>query len=566
MPTLEEVLVSRIAKGKEYYEHLMEECKDPLTLSTATLMAQLRKNENTAYGKKYNFKDIRNVEEFRANVPFSTYYDYEDYILEFINGDQNAKLGSYDGELLCMALSSGSTGVYKKIPVSIESTRTTIDTTNLHAYIQYETHPHKPVKHRRWVNAIVNQFIQRYPNGMKGGAISGFMMEATDKDLCRAMFTTPSESMFYESTEIDNAYIRIRYGLMERELSVISAAFAPVIFYMIIYFLDNRETIINDIEHGTIDEDIKMPVDLRESLLKELRPDPERAQELRDIFESYTDENYNGIMSKIWPDLKVICAIGSATFKPFTEKLLGFFDKKVCFDYHIYAASEGIFATTIALNDEKAVLIPSSSFFEFIPVENADDDKPDTLLINELEVGKEYEIVITNLSGFFRYRIGDVIIVADKIYDTPQIVFSYRLKQLANMCGEKTNEKHMRSAISELEKWLGIPIYEYALYPDTNVTPMRYLFLLEVRDPVDKSVEEVGEYLHEQLRLANNDIAYCEDDGEMGRTKVVFVQPETFKLFEEMRIFNGTPSNQIKPVRIIDTEDKKNFFFGLLDK
>ncbi len=566
MLTLEEILQSSIAKGKVYYERLMEECKNPLEVSTATLMAQLRKSENTDYGRKYNFKDIKTVEDYKVNVPFSTHDNYKDYIQEFLNGDENAKLGFYDGKLVCMALSSGSTGEYKKIPVSMEEIKKTADINNLHKYLQYETHPHKPIKRARGVSTIVNQFIQRYPNGLRGGAVSGFMLEAVGRDYCRATFTTPSESIFYESIKIDNSYIRIRYGLMERDISVISATFSPVLFYMIIYLLNNREIILNDIELGTIDESIKMPADLREELLKELRPDPERAKELRDIFESCTDDNYDGIMSRVWPNLRVILTIGSATFKPFTEKLLRFFDEKVCFDYFLYGASEGIFATTTTLDDEKCVLIPSASFLEFIPIENVDDDKPETLLINEIEIGKEYEIVITNLSGFFRYRIGDVVRVEGKVHDTPQIVFSYRLKQLANMCGEKTNEKHMRAAIRELEKWLGVPVYEYALYPDTSVTPMRYVFLLEVRNPVNRSPEEIGEYLHEQLRLANNDIAYCEDDGEMGRTKVNLVQPETFMLYDEMRIYRGTPSNQIKPVRIIDTEEKKKFFFGLLQK
>ena len=60
------------------------------------------------------------------------------------------------------------------------------------------------------------------------------------------------------------------------------------------------------------------------------------------------------------------------------------------------------------------------------------------LTLDQLEVGKEYEIIITNLSGFYRYRIRDVIRVAGYHGRTPQITFSYRISQMVNLAAEKT--------------------------------------------------------------------------------------------------------------------------------
>ncbi len=57
-------------------------------------------------------------------------------------------------------------------------------------------------------------------------------------------------------------------------------------------------------------------------------------------------------------------------------------------------------------------------------MEDSGNGRP--LLMDELEVGKEYELIVTNLSGFYRYRLGDVIRVTGYHNECPMLVFSYR--------------------------------------------------------------------------------------------------------------------------------------------
>ncbi|MBR0418502.1 MAG: GH3 auxin-responsive promoter family protein, partial [Erysipelotrichaceae bacterium] len=73
-----------------------------------------------------------------------------------------------------------------------------------------------------------------------------------------------------------------------------------------------------------------------------------------------------------------------------------------------------------------------SCYYEFIPV----DDETKILSLDELEIGKEYEIVITNQAGFYRYRCGDVIKVLDYLNYCPYINFSSRKGTLLNITGE----------------------------------------------------------------------------------------------------------------------------------
>ena len=73
-------------------------------------------------------------------------------------------------------------------------------------------------------------------------------------------------------------------------------------------------------------------------------------------------------------------------------------------------ASEGMISVPYRLNDEKSVPVPDSMFYEFLPTD-ADDDFSKIVTIDQLETGKEYEVIVTNLSGFYRFwNSSDVLI------------------------------------------------------------------------------------------------------------------------------------------------------------
>ena len=150
-----------------------------------------------------------------------------------------------------------------------------------------------------------------------------------------------------------------------------------------------------------------------------LKKRPERAAELRKIFQEGFD---TPIAPRFWPNLSYISAIGTGGFAIYAEKVKQF-TGSIPIDYSVYAASEGIFASASAMNDPKYDLLTDSCFFEFLPTDGSGDEAH-PLTLDKLEVGKEYEIIITNLSGFYRYRIKDVVRVLGYHNTTPQITFA----------------------------------------------------------------------------------------------------------------------------------------------
>ena len=214
------------------------------------------------------------------------------------------------------------------------------------------------------------------------------------------------------------------------------------------------------------------------------------------------------------------------------------------------------------MGDESYVLLPESGFYEFIPARGGDDER--TYNIDELEVGEDYEIVITNLSGLYRYRIRDVIRVTGYYNETPLVRFIYRKNQLVSIAGEKTNEESLRWTVEEFSRESGVEVVDYSVYEDTATAPGRYVILIEPVRAVRKGeIPGLRELMESTLMRANPAYGEMVMSGTLSPLKLVILQQQTYLLYRDMMIAKGASANQLKPVRLIDTPFKEQFFFAL---
>jgi hypothetical protein len=236
--------------------------------------------------------------------------------------------------------------------------------------------------------------------------------------------------------------------------------------------------------------------------------------------------------------------------------------KSIPFNNLCYAASESFMAVARHMGDESYVLIPDGGFYEFIPARAEDDSK--TLNIDELEVGEDYEIIITNLSGFYRYRIQDIVRVTGYYNETPMLRFVYRKNQLVSIAGEKTNEEALRWAVNEFSIHSGLSVSDYSVFADLSTSPGHYVILMEPGRIVPE--DEVPHYrniIESTLMHANPSYGEKVRSGVLNPLELVFVQQQTYLLYRDMMVMRGASPNQLKPVRVIDSPAKEKFFFGL---
>lgn len=170
---------------------------------------------------------------------------------------------------------------------------------------------------------------------------------------------------------------------------------------------------------------------------------------------------------EIWPNLLVF-GHGGVAFEPYKkgfEKLLG----KPLIYIDTYLASEGFLAYQPRPSAAGMQLVMDNGiFFEFVPFNDVNfntegdiKENPETLMVDEVEEGKEYAILISTCAGAWRYLIGDTIKFVDK--EKAQIVITGRTKHFLSLCGEHLSVDNMNKAIDLVSQDLGITVKEFTV-------------------------------------------------------------------------------------------------------
>ena len=552
-----DVMREYISGGLRALERMEEAAPRGGEISRETLMRLIRENQDTEYGRKYGFREIRSYADYAAKVPFSTYEDYEPYIERMLCFNQKNLLTAR--ETVYYAHTSGTTGASKMIPCTRETLELLFTAVFQRVFGAYDRELRESggagLPEGRGVS-LVESRIGYTPYGTAHGAISEIMNRPEDLPFFNAL----PEELVCPRGEFDRRHVKMLFALRERRLSFFLSTFSPMIHDMLVYVRGNWRRLCDDLEAGRIDAGVTVDPGLRRRLEAKLSPDPERAAEIRRIMEAHED---GAFVPLLWPDLKRIGTVGSATFAPHLEKLRPMLGDGVSVDYLGYVCSEAVIGAPLHGEEPFYMLLPYGGFYEFLPVEEGAEERP--LLMEELETGKEYELVVTNLSGFYRYRLGDVIRVTGWHGQCPLIVFSYRKNQLISMYGEKVTETALRGAVEAMAEESGIAVTEYSVYADTATDPGHYTVLLESdREIRPEAWPRCAEILNRKLCQAHDSYRQKIENRVMLPLEVKFVQPQTYALYRDLKVMGGASPNQIKPVHVIPEGRMKRFFFGLL--
>jgi hypothetical protein len=559
------IFTINVHKGRKIAKRFEAVTKEAAAVNQNLLLDLIQRNAETEYGQKYDFANIHSLSDYQAKVPFSTYDDYAAMVDRTVK-DNESGLMTVDS-VVHYALTSGSVDNPKKIPVTEATIQHYREYMSQYSFALIDQKLAGKWKKGRGLNLVEIKF-ETLPNGCYAGSISGRGAYSI-KNILHLMFTSPQEITFPKET-MDAKYLHLRFALPERELSFIISAFMTSISDLMKYLEMNWEMLVEDIERGTINPEIKISPELRQALEERLRPDPARAAELKAAFQQGFAEP---IIPRIWPEFAFVFAIGSGSFSVYTDKMRSYLGSIPIY-FSAYAASESLMAICDDIEKQEFVLIPDSAFFEFIPLETDAEageavaaNLPKTLTMEQLEVGKDYEIVLTNRSGFYRYRIKDVVRVLGWHNQAPKIKFVYRLNQMVSIAGEKTTEESVAWAVTEFAKAVGCQLVDYSVYADTTVSPGRYVVFVETEKPLSLCrLEEYRQVIEAKLSTANPSIGSKIASGVLGLTDIKFVQAETYALYRDMMMMRGISGNQIKPVRVFDTPVKEKFFFALIEK
>lgn len=547
----QEILESKIKRGRVFLEKLEKASLNGFEENKKLLFKLIEENKNTDYGKKYNFENIKTIEDYFKNVPFSEYEDYEEYVKRIALGEKNVLSAR---NTVHFATSSGSSGTPKLIPMCLEAEQLFAAYTHGMCFAVMDRELGENWVKGRGVSFTEVRF-KPTESGISSGAVSG-KVRYQHRETENLTYTTPI-CVSYPQEKMNFRYLHIRFALAEENLSFITCTFMTAAADIMQFLQENWKEIVNDIKNGTISDEFLVPEDIRKELEPIIKPMPERAEFLENEFE----KGFKGIIPRIWKNMSFLFGIGGGSFKVYTEKIR-YYLGNVKIHFSVYSSSEGIFAAPVESESEDMVLIPFSAFYEFRDIEN---DSEEIVTMDKVETGKDYEIIITNISGLYRYRIKDVVRVTGFYNTLPKIRFLYRLNQLINIAGEKTNDSCMNAVMEEFAKESGLSLTEYSVYADTASSPGRYVVFAECEGE-NKDRKKAAEITEKYLCRLNPSYDEKIQNGKLKNLKFYFLKKDTYEVYRELMAVKGVSPNQLKPVRIIDNPFREKFFFSMREK
>ena len=521
----------------------------------------MRKNKTTVYGKLHNFKDVKSIEDYQKIVPLSVYDDYDDYVWRMANGEKGLITNMY---VRRFTESSGSTGKQKLVPLSYWAEwvcQCFSFSAPIGCAVKYFGRKGRPLPPQ---NGLLTAEIGC--RKVKGGTISclSSIPLLNVKPIITLFTTSPREVLFPDpDSNMDMNYLKLRYALPNKKISYLGTIFITTLESMFFYMEENWEMLCDDIEKGIINDSIKMPEDLRQKFNKKLKPNPKRANELREEFKKGFDSS--PIIPRIWPRVGWMYGMGTGSLSFYAKKLRRYIGEDLPMHYLGYTATEAFMAVPIELNSYDYVILPQNGFYEFRPIDQEGYDN--LLTIKDLEVGKEYEIILTNMSGFYRYRIMDVIKVTGYYNQSPMITFQYRLNQIANISGEKVSSLAFDEMVANLSEATGDLYIGYSIYADRSTSPGHYKLFLELSEDISEEKKATyNQQFEKYLCQGNVSVEPLIKSGALGHPEVKFLKKGTYDEYREVLRSRGANLNQVKPLKVIDTDEKRDFFFSHIEE
>jgi hypothetical protein len=376
------------------------------------------------------------------------------------------------------------------------------------------------------------------------GTTGGFKQMGRINDM---ILSSPTDIMRVNDQKASR-YLHLLFGLRHELLWTIMAFFPATILFCMRDLQAQSEQLLRDLADGTINPELELPAEIRTGLEQRLRPERARARELTALLES---DHFD--VPHIWPDLGCILTATGGGFRFYADQLRPFLGDLPVFS-PVYASSEASIGYGFSLEQPYYLLLPEPSYMEFLPEEQMDDPQARPIPAWQAETGSSYEVIVTTLSGFLRYRLHDIVRVADFVGQTPIIEFVERQGQLIDVVGEKTAEHHIVEAIAAACYRVNARLLDYFVTPDTEQTPARYLLAIEgwkSGSTTSHIIRELLGAVEAALRKAAPDYDEERELGTLGPMGLALLKEGAFERLREERIASGGSANQIKTPHVI---------------
>lgn len=364
------------------------------------------KARHTEFGKAHGFETINTYEEFKNRVPVRDYEQLKPWFDRMIAGEENI---FWPGKPVYLAKTSGTTSGVKYIPITRDSAP--------------------------------------YHVGSARDAVFCHLARTGDASVMdgRMIFLSGSP-------ELDE-----KNGMLVGRLSGISNHMVPgwlkknQVPSWQTNCIEDWETKVDAIVEETKDLDMRLISGI-----------PAWVQM---YFERLLERTGKKTVTELFPNFSVF-VYGGVNYEPYRAKLESLMGRSVP-SVETYPASEGFFAYSDPEGGEGLLLLADNGiFYEFIPTEEYFNENPTRLRLPDVEIGKNYALVLNTNAGLWGYSIGDTVKFLSK--DPYRIIVSGRIKHYISAFGEHVIGEEVDFAMREASAAFGAEVVEFHVAPQVN--------------------------------------------------------------------------------------------------
>jgi len=380
--------------------------KNAVAAQESTLKQLIAAAKHTSFGKDHQFSAIKNYEDFKRLVPVRDYEELRPYIDRVVAGEEDVL---WKGKPAYFAKTSGTTSGAKYIPISKESMPEHIKAARnaLLTYV-HET------GNTNFVNGKMI-FLQGSPvmstkNGIKVGRLSGIVANLVPAYLQKNRLPSYATNCIEDWEEKVDAIVEETY---QEDMTLISGIPPWVQMYF------------------------------------DKLTEKTGGRQIKDIFKNFQLFVYGGV-----------------NYEPYRAKIEASIGRKVD-SIETYPASEGFIAYQDRQADKSLLLLAKAGmFYEFIPADEYYNEHPTRLSLEEVELEKNYALILNTNAGLWGYSIGDTVKFVSK--NPYKIYVTGRIKHFISAFGEHVIGEEVEQALLSVANEEGVGITEFTVAPQVN--------------------------------------------------------------------------------------------------
>ena len=471
-------IVPLMAKRKvKEIEHILN---NPIDLTEAKLKSILEKHSNTAFGRDHGYESIETPEQFSERVPLHDYYTMQPY---FERVHENPELPIITaGPIIWYVQSSGTSGKPKALPISKAGLAdySSASTLFMMSFVNAGENNKKVFDGTLMTFAAPARIGEI--NGVPLGYMTGISREMIASPLLRRL-VKPGEEVFNMTNVNEKLWAYATYAVRENVSGLAGITTLAISFIR------------------------KMQNEYGSSLLEHFK----NSKYEKKIRKSLNDDGTLDL-NTLWPGLVLIGATGidAEPYKPWLRRTL---PNATLWDN--YAGSEGLYATTLWTDTNNGLqLLPHINYFEFIRESDIEKEDPEVIPLSEVKRGHRYEMVVTNMFGYTRYRVGDMLTFIDT--DPYSVYRIGRKGKAVNLAGEKMTDAHVNQGIASACRRTGAELLDYTVFGSIEGSRAHYTISAMFQNNV--SLIEFASAFDDAVMLSNGEFKHSLEFGALDPT------------------------------------------------